>query len=281
MKGRPPAESLAATSESVYRVEPVRISSTGDAPRRDPGEVVAEELLTIMIEDVGSFAVMCTPCDVKAFAVGFAFSEGMISSADDVLQYTERHDPFTVAMRLDEPEQVISSRNLIVTSSCGLCGSRNIDNLLAGTVTCKDTLRMSVPDLCRIAREMHKQQDLFERTGGAHAAAIFSADGEIISFAEDIGRHNALDKVIGKSLAAGQSLEQRGVMLSGRVSLELVAKTARAGIEVLAAISAPSSLAMRAAQRCNITLCCFVRGDRTTVYTHPHRISDMDGFSIT
>ncbi len=103
-------------------------------------------------------------------------------------------------------------------------------------------------------------------------------EGQACSFAEDIGRHNALDKVIGKSLLAGQSLEQRGVMLSGRVSLELIAKTARAGIEVLAAISAPSSLAMRAAQRCNITLCCFVRGDRATVYTHPHRISDLDGF---
>ena len=118
--------------EALRRVEPIRISATGDAPRRDPCDVVVEELLTIMVEGVGSFALMCTPCDAMALAVGFAFSEGMISSVDDVIQHSERHDPHTIALRLDDPRQVASGRNLIVTSSCGLCGSRNIDKLMAG-----------------------------------------------------------------------------------------------------------------------------------------------------
>jgi FdhD protein len=259
----------------MHRVEPMRIRTDGGAPVPDPCDVAVEEVLTIMVEGVGNFAVMCTPCDAVALAVGFAFAEGMISSAEDVIQATQRVDPHVVAMRLEDPQRVETSRNLIVTSSCGLCGSRNIDSLMAGLMASKDSLRTSGALLRGVAEEMRRRQRLFTRTGCTHASAIFSASGEIVAFAEDIGRHSSLDKAIGYCLLDEHSLEQRGVMLSGRVSLELVAKSARAGIEIIAAVSAPTSLAIRAAERCNITLCAFVRGDRATVYTHPRRIRDV------
>jgi FdhD protein len=252
--------------------EPLRISVADGSAVRDPCEVVVEQLVTIMVEGVGNFAVMCTPCDVEALAVGFVFSEGLISSIDDVVDTTYRPDQQTIGLRLEEPGQGGPTRNLIVTSSCGLCGSRNVDRLLAGETTCADTLRVSPTVLQAVSAEMHGRQQLFSRTGGTHAAGIFDADGKLLAMAEDLGRHNALDKAIGKCLLRRKPLTGCGAMLSGRVSLEMVAKALRAKLEVMAAVSAPSSLAIDVAERCNITLCGFVRGQRATVYTHPRRI---------
>jgi FdhD protein len=180
-------------------------------------------------------------------------------------------------MRLDDATPAGSGRNLIVTSSCGLCGIRNIDRLMSGQLASRDSLRVPASLLVAVADRMQARQRLFARTGATHAAAIFTADGELLAFGEDIGRHNALDKAIGECLLQGLSLGSRGVMLSGRVSLELVAKAANAGIEIVAAVSAPSSLAIDVAQRGNITLCSFVRGNRATVYTRPHRIEELSG----
>jgi FdhD protein len=196
----------------------------------------------------------------------------MITNIDDIIQLNQRRDPLVIAIKVEDPRNVVSNRNLIVTSACGLCGSRNIDRLMSGLVASKDSLRVPGSRLRQVAETMRARQRLFTQTGGTHASAIFSADGEIVSFGEDIARHSSLDKAIGRCLLDGQSLEQRGVMLSGRLGLELIAKAARAGIEIIAAVSAPSSLAIEAADRCNITLCGFVRGERATVYTHPHRI---------
>lgn len=261
---------------AVRRVEPIRVSTVDGSAVRDPCDAVVEQLLTIMVEDVGNFAVMCTPCDVEALAVGFVFSEGLISSIDDVLDTAYRPDQQAIGLRLEDPSKGSVARNLIVTSSCGLCGSRNVDRLLAGEEACDDTLRLSPMVLRAVGREMHGRQHLFSRTGGTHAAGIFSADGELLAVAEDLGRHNALDKAIGKCLLQGRPPTGCGAVLSGRVSLELVAKALRAGLEVIAAVSAPSSLAIDAAERCNITLCGFVRGERATVYTHPRRIMGLE-----
>ncbi len=126
------------------------------------------------------------------------------------------------------------------------------------------------------ARDMQARQELFQRTGGTHAAGILSAKGELIALGEDIGRHNALDKAIGRCILGKRPTDGCGLVLSGRVSVELIVKAARAGIELVAAVSAPSSLAIDAAKRCNITLCGFVRDTRATVYTHPHRIIGLE-----
>ena len=263
-------------SPGVRQVEPLRISTEDGTAVRDPCDVVVEELLTIMVQDVGNFAVMCTPCDVEALAVGFVFSEGLISSIDDVVDCSYRPDQQAIGLHLEASGQEAGVRNLIVTSSCGLCGSRNVDKLLAGDTTCADTLRVSPTRLRTVAEAMRHRQHIFSSTGGTHAAGIFNADGELLAVAEDIGRHNALDKAIGKCLLRNLPLAGCGAMLSGRVSLELVAKAVRAGLEIMVAVSAPSSLAIEAAERCNITLCGFVRGQRATVYTHPRRIAGLE-----
>jgi FdhD protein len=127
--------------------------------------------------------------------------------------------------------------------------------------------------LLAVQEEMRRRQQIFAQTGGTHAAAIFNRQGNVVAFAEDIGRHNALDKCIGQCLLAGEPTAGCGAALSGRLSLEMVVKAARAGIEIIAAVSAPSSLAVDAATHCGITLCGFVREDRLTAFSHPARIT--------
>lgn len=268
---RPPAPPECAKHD----VAAWRIPAPDEPPQDDPCEVICEETVTLEIEAVGRFAMMCTPIDVEALAAGFAYSEGIISSAVDIVEVeSSRSSPWTrlLRMRLASPPPAVNARNLIITSSCGLCGSRNIEELLiAGNV--EKRLAVSTHTIVAMAEDMLNRQEIFRATGAAHAAAIFDRAGNILAFAEDIGRHNALDKVIGKLLLAGRSAEGLAAMLSGRVSFELVAKAAIAGIELIAAVSAPSSLAVDVAERCNMTLCGFVRGERITVYTHPDRIT--------
>jgi len=275
VEGQSADDAGAEQNEAVRRVDPLRISTDGAASIRDHCDVAVEKILSITVEEAGDYTIMCTPCDVKALTVGFAFGEGLISSIDDVIEFSYQPDRQTAGLRLAQPAHGESARNLIITSSSGMCGSRNIARYLAGRITSEDSLRISGPLLRTVAEQMHARQRLFARTGGTHAAGIFTANGEFIAFAEDIGRHNSMDKAIGKCLMQKLSTAGCGVVLSGRVSLDLVAKAARAGLEIMAAVSAPSSLAIRTAQRCNITLCGFVRGRRATVYTCPHRIEGV------
>ncbi|MFH1748362.1 MAG: formate dehydrogenase accessory sulfurtransferase FdhD [Planctomycetota bacterium] len=256
----------------VQPVTPLRVTTDGDQPRPDPSAVVVEELITVMIKDVGNFALLCTPCDVEELAIGFTFSEGLITSIDDIVAQVYQPEQRCVALQLEAPPDTPTSRNLIVTSSCGLCGQGNIEALLAGDMHCGDGFRVDLTTIHAAIAEMQARQRLFAQTGGTHAAGIFNAAGEMLAFGEDIGRHNAFDKAVGHCLRRGISTAGSAAVLSGRASVELVAKAARAGVELIAAVSAPSSLAMCVAQRCNITLCGFVRAQRATVYTHPHRI---------
>ncbi|MEW6250951.1 MAG: formate dehydrogenase accessory sulfurtransferase FdhD [Planctomycetota bacterium] len=266
------ADRESLTDRAVRQVTPLRFSSSCDHPVPDPAYVAVEELLTVMIDGVGNFALLCTPCDVEALAVGFAFSEGLIGSMEDVHACTYRPDQQWVALRLDPPPQEATGRNLIVSSSCGLCGSRNIERLLAGAATCGDRLRITLPVLHAAAAQMRARQSFFTQTGGTHAAGIFNAVGELLAIGEDIGRHNAFDKAVGQCLLRRVPTAGLAAILSGRLSVELVAKAARAGLELVAAVSAPSDLAIRVAEHSGITVCGFVREERATVYTHPHRL---------
>ncbi len=269
-------ERSAETVLPIVHVAPLRVSTVGGPPIRDHCEVAVEDIVTITVADVGSFSLMCTPTDLAALAVGFLLAEDVITGTTDVVQLIQRANPHVVTIRVEEPEQIASGRNLIVTSSCGMCGSRNIASLVEGLRHARDTLRMQAATLRTVARQMRDAQGLFARTGGTHAAAIFSADGTIVAVGEDIGRHNALDKAVGKCLLESRSLRGHGAMLSGRISLEMVAKAAQAGLEVVAGVSAPTSLAIEVAERRGITLCGFVRDDRATVFTHPFRIENLD-----
>ncbi len=273
-----PVNPEALPQEATRAVQPLRFQANGAPPERKSDCVVVEDVLVLDIEDVGSYTLLCTPYDTRALAVGFAFAEGIISGLDDInVLYHCEDAPGVIRIALvDSARAQCPERNLIVTSSCGMCGSQEaVERFLSETSAVGQSLSVTTSLLMSTFQDMQAQQRLFSQTGGTHAAAIFSSAGDIIAFSEDIGRHNALDKAIGKCLLAGIPTAGCGVALSGRVSFELVAKSARAGLELIAAVSAVSSLAIEAAQRCNITLCGFVRDDRATAYTHPERIQGL------
>lgn len=264
------------TSEHTHGVNAIRVS-TGRPPVPEDCRVVVEQPITVAIEGAGDYTLMCTPSDPVALAVGFAFTEGLISKLGDIqLLHRCEDDANTIRMRLFETRLhgAAQARNLIIASSCGMCGLERIDDILDNLGVCPQSLRVSLSRMLAVHEKMRSLQTLFSETGGTHAAAIFTSEGEIAAFAEDIGRHNALDKAIGKCLLSETPTAGCGLAFSGRASFEIVVKAAKAGIEIIAAVSAPSSLAVQAADRCEITLCGFVRGDRATVYTHESRVGD-------
>jgi len=261
--------------QAVRSAEIFRISSEG-LTEKLADHVVIEQAVTIMIDKVGSFTIMATPSDIKALAVGFVYSEGMIDSIDDIVAVSTKPQlPNVVGIAVHDPTRISIQRNMIVASSCGMCGTRNIDKMLSEMLVCDQSLEVSSSMLIEITEQLRSMQQIFQMTGGSHAAGIFDSSGKIVTFAEDLGRHSALDKAIGKCLLGRLPMKGCAVALSGRVSLEMVTKAARAGIELIAAVSAPSSFAIEAAERWNITLCGFVRQGRTNVYTHPKRIRNL------
>jgi FdhD protein len=268
-------ERTAGAERGVDTTEATRFEEGGASVSRRSESVIVEDVLTLEIEDVGSYTLMCTPGDELPLAAGFALTEGLLTNQDDLLALRRcGEDPRVVRMRLREPARVgATGRNLIVASSCGLCGTQQqVEEMLAGLPRVGESLGVPASRLRDVLESLRSRQELFRRTGGAHAAGLFTADGEFVSFAEDLGRHNALDKAIGQCVLSGRAAAGLGAALSGRVSFELVAKCARAGLELVAAVSAPSSLALRAAECCGLTVCGFVRDTRATVYTHAFRV---------
>ena len=258
----------AVCSKQIFRFD--SIAMTGQMP----DNVVIEQPIAIMIDKVGSFTIMATPSDIEALAVGFVYSEGLIDGIDDVIEVSIKPElPNVVGVQVHDPTQISVRRNMIVASSCGMCGTRNIDKMLSEIPACEQSLEINANLLVEAGEKLKSMQQAFKVTGGTHAAGIFDSSGKIFAFAEDIGRHSALDKAIGKCLLGGLPMKCCAVALSGRVSLEMVTKSARAGIELIAAVSAPTSLAIEAAERWNITLCGFVRSNKLNVYTHPKRVT--------
>jgi FdhD protein len=270
---------LKTGQDGMMSVQAYRLSTedTEKPPVKEDCKIAIEGPVTIEVEDFGTYTVFCTPDDKRAMAVGFLFSEGVIDTVGDIVLLNECiDDPNVIRIKLSEtaPKGEGHGRNLLIVSSCGACGSESIEEKLAGLAVVGNTLKIKSDVLHTAGKALSERQVLFRQTGGTHAIGIFTETGEMISFAEDIGRHNALDKAIGKLLLIGRKTEGLGAVLSGRVSLEMVSKSARAGIEVISAVSAPTSLGLEAATRCNITLCAFVRADRATVFANPERILD-------
>jgi len=264
-------------SDSLRHVPANRISTGGEKqpPAAEDVCVVAEIPLTIDVESIESYTILCTPTDRRALVVGFLFTEGVIEATSDIEVLKPcADDADTIRVRLVEPRPKIADagRNLLIVSSCGACGSENLQSRIDALPRVGDILCIEAGLLRTVYIDLHQRQSLFAACGGTHAATMFDDRGTIVSHAEDSGRHNALDKAIGKCLLAGEQPAGKGVALTSRLSLEMVSKCARAGIELIAAVSATTSLAVEVAQKCNITLCAFVRDTRATVFTHPNRI---------
>jgi FdhD protein len=257
----------------------------GETAARRTDRLAVEEPLEIRCAGPGQQAVrvavtMRTPGDDFALAAGFLHGEGLIGAGDvhsirycdDVELPEQQYNVVTVHLRRPFDDGGLQ-RNFYATSSCGVCGKASIDQIeitcapIAEGFSVPSSLLGTLPDLLR------DRQRVFERTGGLHASGLFDASGRLLDLREDVGRHNALDKLIGNRLLAGDlPLADSIVLVSGRASFELVQKAAAAGAPVLCAISAPSSLAVEAATRLGVTLVGFLRGDRLNVYAHPERV---------
>ncbi|GAA0563142.1 formate dehydrogenase accessory sulfurtransferase FdhD [Paractinoplanes ferrugineus] len=255
------------------------------APRRGPDELAAEEPLEIRVRKRPLAVTMRTPGQDIDLTIGFLLSEGIISSAEDVVtaqlcagtDTPNTYNVVDVTLGADVPPPVTDpSRNFYTTSSCGVCGKASIDAVrtrsqfdVSGdpTVVPAGTLA-ALPDLLRAA------QRTFDRTGGLHAAGLFTAAGELVVLREDVGRHNAVDKVIGWAAREGRlPLTGHLLLVSGRASFELTQKAWMAGIPLLAAVSAPSTLAAELADEAGMTLVGFLRGATMNVYTATHRVT--------
>ena len=263
----------------------LRIRSGATSSR--PDTLVAEEPLEIRLNGRPLAITMRTPGDDFALAAGFLVSEGVLARAEEVANIvycagatadgSNTYNVVDVQLAPGVPVPDISlERNVYTTSSCGLCGKASLDAVrttarwpIADTPPVRVTpaLLSALPDQLRAA------QRVFDRTGGLHAAALFSPGGELLDLREDVGRHNAVDKLIGRALQSGRlPLSQSILLVSGRASFELAQKAVMAGIPLLAAVSAPSSLAVDLAAETGLTLVGFLRGASMNVYTGEQRI---------
>ncbi len=244
--------------------------------------VVTEEPLEIRLVHDGRpetvSVTMRTPTEDEHLAVGFLFAEGIVSDRSEIAAVSSHRaeGDQIVDVHVRHPVHVDRSltRSFLTNSSCGVCGRSLVQGLLAargGPVA--GSFEVDAERLVALPRTLRAAQRLFDRTGGLHAAGLFDAQGTLLRLAEDVGRHNAVDKVVGARFLEGRLPDQQAILqVSGRVSFEIVQKAAVAGIPVLSAVSAPSSLAVSAADRLGITLASFVREDRLSLYAHPERV---------
>lgn len=226
-----------------------------------------------------AFAVMMvTPVDLEDFAFGFSLSEGLVARARDIRDVTVRELLEGYAVEIDATMAMAvsgdagSARLLPGRSGCGLCGSRRLEDVLRPSPPVPDGPVLGPDALERALAALTQRQPLNLSTGAVHAAAWASPDGEILHVREDVGRHNALDKLLGALSRGNADLRVGFVLVTSRASYEMVTKAARLGVGLVAAISAPTALAVELARACNLTLVGFVRPGRHVVYSHPRRL---------
>jgi len=274
---------------SAIAQQRIRIITSGDSQEAED-ELAVEEPLEIQLSYIESgkkikktvSVTMRTPGNDDELAVGFLFTEGTItqksqvkSVENDVIQENK------VVVNLADgfsPEINSLERNFYTTSSCGVCGKASIDAIKTVSIyqNNDDAIFVDKQVIFSLKEKLNVQQSIFESTGGLHASALFDLNGRFITLREDVGRHNALDKVIGNALLNDLlPLTNKILLLSGRASFELIQKAAMAGMKIVAAIGAPSSLAVKLAEESNITLIGFLKSDKFNIYSGFERISEL------
>ncbi|MGC4899605.1 formate dehydrogenase accessory sulfurtransferase FdhD [Micromonospora echinospora] len=281
----------ATDRRSVLRID---LDATGEGRGRGRGRrqdtLAAEEPLEIRVGAAGPgrrrplAVTMRTPGDDLDLAIGFLLTEGLIRSAADVhtaqlcagAETPNTYNVVDVVLTPGVPEPVTDpSRNFYTTSSCGVCGKASIESVRTRSrfAVRDDPLTVTAELLAALPDRLRAAQRAFDRTGGLHAAGLFTADGEMVVLREDVGRHNAVDKVIGWATREGRlPLAGHVLLVSGRASFELTQKAWMAGVPLLAAVSAPSTLAVELAEEAGMTLVGFLRGPTMNVYTGAARI---------
>jgi FdhD protein len=273
-----------AVRRPATRLQVTAWEAGATASRTD--EVVTEEPLQIRAQapggDIRDVAVtMRTPGHDFELAVGYLAGEGAIRAGDDVREVRycdvgegepQLYNVVTVATRTPLPDHLFG-RVHPVSASCGACGKTSIDQVRLHVPSLPAIDPIPAATLVALPEQLRQAQAVFERTGGVHAAGRFTRDGRLVAAREDVGRHNAVDKVVGAAHLAGPPIAPDDVLvLSGRVSFEMVQKAAMAGFAVVVAVSAPSSLAVQAADELGVTVVAFARAGAANVYSHPERV---------
>jgi len=239
--------------------------------------LVVEVPVQLFIEGEPLTVSMCTPTHIREWAFGILFTEGIIRSAEQVLSYSEEEVDHQITLRValsNAANAVTNKRSLLSVSACGICGktafepaTRSDDERSSMTPSDDEQSSMTLREgIAKMMVQLRAAQTLFDETGGCHAAGVFNKNQELLFASEDIGRHNAVDKVVGSLVIHQQLREAKYLMVSGRVSYEIVAKCFAAGIPNLAAVSSPSSLAVDYAKELGISLFAFCRENRITQY---------------
>jgi FdhD protein len=266
----------------IHKINSGAINQTAD-------KVAVEEPLQIQLEystatgklmkDIA--VTMRTPGNDEELAAGFLFTEGIIKNREEISEIKQSHnDENLVQVILKEnvkPAMGNAARNFYTTSSCGICGKASIDAI--HTVTqygdVKNDNLIAATVFYTLQNELKKQQKVFEDTGGIHASALFDGEGKFMMLREDVGRHNALDKIIGAAMLAHHLPANNCILLlSGRASFELLQKAVMAGIKIIASVGAPSSLAVEMATENDVTLIGFLKADRFNIYCGKERITE-------
>jgi FdhD protein len=270
----------------------------GDAASEVPERVVEEGPLSVRVNGKPFTITLRTPGDDRALVMGLLYSESLIDAPADILSMNEVTPSLVEAAAAPDAaatwdvtvrersslDSKLSNRSLASTSSCGFCGKTEWEDAAvcatsehpeADTATPKSSPALTTAFLESCFGAMRDRQDLFGATGGSHAAALFSVDGRLLGFGEDAGRHNAVDKAVGRLWERGELEPAKVLCVSGRVSYEIASKALRAGVTVLAAVSAPSSMAVTFCRENDITLIGFSRGRRATVYATPRRVAGI------
>lgn len=223
---------------------------------------------------------MRTPGNDEELALGFLFTEGIIQNKNQITNTHVSPLENKALITINENENLNlqnTERNFYTTSSCGVCGKTSIDAIktISTYNNITDTIRISPSIFYQLEKSLRQQQTLFDSTGGLHASALFDLQGNFITLKEDVGRHNALDKLIGAAFLKDElPLTNKILLLSGRASFELIQKATMAGIKIIAAVGAPSSLAVQLAEEAGITLIGFLRNEQFNIYTGEERLSE-------
>ncbi|HYC61021.1 MAG TPA: formate dehydrogenase accessory sulfurtransferase FdhD [Thermoanaerobaculia bacterium] len=254
----------------ITRADVVRI--TRDARELDDDAIVVEEPLEIRVGDRAVSVTLRTPGDDFDLTAGFLFTESIVK-ADDIESIRHWGSPNVVRVDVRVPVDLARlQRNFYSTSSCGVCGKVSIDALRVQTTPIDADVRVKSDVLVKLPDTLRAQQAAFDETGAIHAAGIFDEHGTLLRLREDVGRHNAVDKVLGSLVREGITLDRHILVVSGRTSFEIVQKAVVARVPILAAVGAPSSLAIELAREFNVTLLGFVRDGRCNVYAGINRV---------
>lgn len=271
--------SISPTQETAsYAIETL---SGSDSDRRRMDAVAIEAPLEVRFAGRPATVLMRTPGHDEELVRGFLFSEGIVRRADEIVSMRRPDDlPESLAgnvldVQLATTRRVPTiDRSFLSSASCGACGKRSIDSLEIKAARLDSETQVGRNVLTSLPRRLRDAQPTFSLTGGVHASGLFTPNGDLVAVREDVGRHNALDKLIGWAFAEGRTpLDGHVLLLSGRVSYELVQKAVMASIPIVAAVGAPSSLAVDIAERFNLTLVGFLHPESMNVYTSPFRIA--------